>query len=116
MNCSLDYLVGRDGSHHSPQPVQDNQDEQSADKANFLTIMSDLYDKYFKLPTPSALFTLSTAETIDADASVDIHSVKSDVANGTDETRAADGCTEKQVAVKALNNVIKPGKNRSGSM
>ncbi len=90
LNCSLDYLVGRDGSQHSPQVEQPDQDEQSADKAKFLAIMSDLYDKYFKLPTPSAISTLSTAETRAADASVDIHrdssvekkAVKSDVADG----------------------------------
>ena len=64
LNCSLDYLVGRDGSQHSPRPAVDE------DKAQFLAIMSDLYDKYFKLPTLSKPSTLTTAETIDADDSV----------------------------------------------
>ena len=91
LNVSLDYLVGRDGSQ-----LRSAVDE---DKAQFMAIMSDLYDKYFKLLTPSAISTLTNAETRAADASVDVHS------DGSADRNAI----EKMVAVNTLKNVIKAG-------
>ena len=89
LNCSLDYLCGRTTiatvqRKQSSQDDPDVQDEQSVDKAQFLAIMSDLYDKYFKLP--SSLPALATAETIDADSGVErqaaLSSLKSTIESG----------------------------------
>ena len=62
LNCSLDYLCGREASQPSHPISTSTQSEMESDKAQFLAIMSDLYDKYLKISTP--------AETIDADDSV----------------------------------------------
>ena len=82
LNCSLDYLCGRTTDPHPFHDFTDSKDERNADKAQFLAIMSDLYDKYFKRPMPSTLPRHSSANDGDVEKQAALSSLKSTIESG----------------------------------